>query len=150
MEERNHGNYERLDPNLLPPLFIAYREGLGKVSGHALNPIRVGYDRGDRLVLDCLGRIVEIADEGKQALLNGDFDRLFHLMNENFDQRSKIMKINEGNREMIEAARKLGASAKFAGSGGSIIGMYRDDDMFGKLVEAFARIEATVIKPTVV
>ncbi len=149
MERNNRGHYERLDPKLLPQLFIAYKEGLGKVSGHALNTIRIGYEQGDRLVLDCLGRIAEIAEEGRQALLNSDFDRLFDLMNENFDQRSKIMRISVGDREMVETARKLGASAKFAGSGGSIIGMYRDDDMFGELVEAFAKMEATVVKPTV-
>ncbi len=150
IQRNNCGRYERLDPGLLPPLFIAYKEGLGKVSGHALTPIGVGFERGDKLVLDSLARLAEIAEEGKQALFNGDFDRLFDLMNENFEQRSKIMPISEGNREMIETARKLGASAKFAGSGGSIIGMYRDDDMFASLVEAFARIEAKLIKPTIV
>ena len=150
IEKNNRGNYERLDPKLLPPLFLAYKEGLGKVSGAALNPVTVGYERGDRTVLDCLGRLAEIAEEGKQALLDRDFDLLFDLMNENFKQRSKIMPISEGNLEMIETARKLGASAKFAGSGGSIIGMYTDDDMFRKLVEAFEAIDATVIQPAVV
>jgi glucuronokinase len=150
MEKNNCGAYERLDPNLLPPLFLAYKEGLGKVSGHALNPITIGYERGDKLVLDCLGRIAEIAEEGKQALVNRDLDRLFALMNENFDQRSKIMPISEGNREMIETARNLGASAKFAGSGGSVIGMYKDDDMYEELFKAFRKIDALVIKPAVI
>jgi glucuronokinase len=150
MEKRNHGSYERLDTGLLPPLFLAYRTGLGKVSGHALNEIRIGYDRGDKHVMDTLDRIAEIAEEGRQALLERDIDRLFDLMNENFDRRSGIMKINEGNREMIETARKLGASAKFAGSGGSIIGICKNDDMFVELVEAFNRIEAAVIRPTIV
>jgi len=102
------------------------------------------------LVLDCLGRIAQIAEEGKQALLNRDFDRLFALMNENFDQRSRIMTISDGNREMIDTARNLGASAKFAGSGGSVIGMYKDDDMFEELVKAFRKIDALVIKPAVI
>jgi glucuronokinase len=149
MEKTNCGAYERLHPNLLPPLFLAYKEGLGKVSGHALNPITVGYEQGERLVLDCLNRIAQIAEEGKQALLNRDFDHMFALMNENFDQRSKIMPISEGNREMIDTARRLGASAKFAGSGGSIIGIYKDDDMFEELVAALKKIDATVIKPVV-
>ncbi len=150
VERRGHGNYERLDTGLLPSLFLAYRTGLGKVSGHALNEIKIGYDRGDKRVVDTLGRIAEIAEEGKQALLDGNTDRLFDLMNENFDRRSSIMTINDGNREMIETARKLGASAKFAGSGGAIIGICRSDDMFNRLVEAFNRIKGTVIKPTIV
>ena len=38
---------------------------------------------------------------------------------------------------------------KFAGSGGSIIGMYRGDDMLARLIEAFDKIQAKVIKPIV-
>jgi glucuronokinase len=150
IERNNRGAYERLDPKLLPPLFVAYKTGLGKVSGHALNTIRIGFDRGDRKVLETLNRIAEIAEEGRQALLAGDIAALFELMNENFDQRSTIMSISEGNREMIDTARRLGASAKFAGSGGSIIGMYGDDDMFGRLVQALGKIGAEVIKPVII
>ena len=150
IEKQGRGSYERLDPRLLPPLFLAYKTGLGKVSGAALSDIRKGFDEGDKTVVSTLQRIAEIAEEGKAALKDGDFELLFDLMNENFDQRSRIMKINEGNREMIEAARTLGASAKFAGSGGSIIGMYTNDTMFDKLVEAFKKIEAVVIRPTIV
>ena len=149
LEKNGHGIYERLDPSLLPPLFIAYKTGLGKISGHALSGIRIGYDRGDRLVVDTLGRIAEIAGEGRQALMDGDHGALFELMNENFDRRSRIMEISDGNREMIETARGLGASAKFAGSGGSIIGIYKGDDMFEKLAEALGEIEAAVVKPVI-
>jgi glucuronokinase len=34
---------------------------------------------------------------------------------------------------MIELARGVGASAKFAGSGGAIIGVYQGDEMFQAL-----------------
>jgi glucuronokinase len=150
IEKRGRGNYERLDTHLLPPLLLAYKTGLGKVSGHALSGVKKGFDEGNKTVVDTLHRIAEIAEEGKSALESGDFELLFDLMNENFDQRSRIMKISEGNCEMIETARSLGASAKFAGSGGSIIGMYANDAMFDELVEAFRNIEAEVIRPTIV
>jgi glucuronokinase len=149
METNASGRYERLDPGLLPPLFVAYKRGLGKVSGRALNTIRIGYDRGDELVLHSLQRIAEIAEEGKQALIDRDFDLLFGLINENFDWRSRIMQISKGDREMIETARRLGAAAKFAGSGGAIIGMYKNENMYGRLVDAFRTIRAEVIKPVV-
>ena len=42
------------------------------------------------------------------------------------------------NIRMVELARSLGASAKFAGSGGAVIGMYRDDRHFDELSAAFA------------
>jgi len=150
IENHGCGNYERVDTRLLPRLYLAYKTGLGKVSGHALSDVKKGFDAGNKMVIDTLRRIADIADEGKSALESGDFERVFALMNENFDHRSKIMGISQGNREMIETARALGASAKFAGSGGSIIGMYTDGAMFEKLVEAFKQIGAEVIRPTIV
>ena len=70
-------------------------------------------------------------------------------MNENFDLRSKIMKISDSNFEMIQTARRCGASAKFAGSGGSIIGMYKDEDMFSRLASELEQIQAKVFKPVI-
>ncbi|MFC2156325.1 mevalonate kinase [Acidobacteriota bacterium] len=150
VETRGYGHYENLDPKILPPLFLAFKPELGKVSGSVLNPIRVGYDRGDPFVLETLDRIMEIADEGRHALLSGRTGELHNLMNENFDLRSRIMKISESNRELIETARRCGASAKFAGSGGTIIGMYEDEKMFDRLKKELGKFHAQVIRPEIV
>ncbi|MBC8358752.1 MAG: GHMP kinase [Candidatus Aminicenantes bacterium] len=149
IREKGHGIYERLDTKLIPELYLAYKPELGKVSGHVLDDIRAGYEKGDRLVINTLKRIAEIAEIGKKALLHGNIDELHDLMNENFDLRSKIMKINDSNLEMIQTARRCGASAKFAGSGGSIIGMYKDDDMFSRLASELEKIQAKVFKPVI-
>ena len=50
---------------------------------------------------------------------------------------------------MVELARGLGASAKFAGSGGSVIGTYRDEEMFHRLKRAFEAERCAVIKPQI-
>jgi len=149
LETNGHGLYERVDARLLPPLYLAYKPALGKVSGQVLNDIRQGFDRGDAFVHQTLSRIAEKAESGKKALLERDFDRLFGLMNENFDLRSQIMTISKSNLEMINTARRCGASAKFAGSGGSIIGMYRDEDVYSCLVSELNKIGAKVIKPII-
>lgn len=149
IKEKGHGIYEQLDPKLLPDLYIAYKPELGKESGRVLDDIRVGYEKGDRFVIDTLSHIAEKADLGKQALLQGNMDKLHDLMNENFDLRSKIMKISSSNLEMIQTARQCGASAKFAGSGGSIIGMVKDEDMYSRLVFELDKLEAKVIKPII-
>jgi len=47
-------------------------------------------------------------------------------------------------------ARDCGASAKFAGSGGSIIGIYKDDVMLNRLIVNLKKINARVIKPYIV
>jgi glucuronokinase len=50
---------------------------------------------------------------------------------------------------MIEVARRTGASAKFAGSGGAIIGTYEDEAMFQRLRVALRAIPCEVIKPLI-
>jgi glucuronokinase len=147
LEKKGHGKYERLDPTLLPNLYLAYKTELGKVSGKVLNTIRQRFDDGDEFVIATLNRIAELAELGKKAILEKKISLLNDYMNENFDLRSKIMKINESNLEMIETARKCGASAKFSGSGGAIIGMYQDDKMLTRLIIELKKIKARVIKP---
>jgi glucuronokinase len=150
MEEKKHGQYERIDPALLPKLYIAYKTSLGKVSGTVLNDIRTRYDKGDTHVIETLNKIAGLADSGKEAIRKKDYESLFHLMNENFDLRCKIMNISESNMELIKTARSCGASATFTGSGGSIIGIYTDDEMLNKLVVKLKNIDARVIKPYIV
>jgi glucuronokinase len=147
MEEHGFGRYERLDPTRLPNLYIAYRVDLGKVSGAVLNDIRTKYDQGDRMVTETLAEIAGLAERGRRALLKGDFTAIHRLMNRNFDLRSRIMRISDSNRELVERARASGASAKFTGSGGSIIGMYENEDVLKSLIIEMQRIKARVIKP---
>lgn len=149
IQQKGHGIYERLDVKLLPDLFIAYKHSLGKVSGQVLDDIRVGYERRDKFVLDTLHRLAEIAEAGKDALLRSDLEKLHDLMNENFDLRRQIMKISQNNLEMIQTARQCGASAKFAGSGGSIIGLYTDEEMFARLKARLEKLQAEVIQPLI-
>ncbi len=149
IQKKGHGIYERLSPKFLPKLYLAYKPALGKVSGKVLNDIRQGYDRGDTFVCETLRCIAEKAELGKEALLKRDYDKFHQLMDENFDLRSRIMKISESNKAMVQAARACGASAKFAGSGGSIIGMYQDDKMYSQLETALRDIGAKVIKPII-
>jgi glucuronokinase len=141
------GIYEPLDVALLPKLYIAYKTDLSKVSGKVLNDIKNRFEKGDQKVIETLGRIAQIAEEGKHALQNGDHQKLHHLINENFDNRCKIMNISTSNMELVQTARSTGASAKFTGSGGSIIGMYENDEMLYRLQTSLKKINARVIKP---
>lgn len=147
VQSTGHGIYESLDPLLLPNLYIAYKTELGKVSGKMFNNVRARFEEGDEFVVNTLDRIAGIAEEGRKAIEKKNVRKLMDLMNENFDQRCKIMNISESNLEMVRAARDCGASAKFAGSGGSIIGVYEDDEMLSKLIVTLKKINARVIKP---
>ena len=71
-------------------------------------------------------------------------------MDRNFDLRRTIMPIAPENLRMVEAARATGASAKFAGSGGAICGLYRDGKQYQQLSDALAALRCTVLRPLIV
>ncbi len=150
IENQGHGYYERIPPHTLPKLYVAYNTNLSKVSGKVHSDVRARFDRGEAEVISTLGQIANCAAEGHQALLEGRTDDLHELMNQNFDLRCQIYTVSESNKELVQAARDCGASAKFAGSGGTIIGTYRDDDMLNKLFVKLRQYNARVIKPFVV
>ena len=150
MEKYHHGKYQRLDPALLPKLYMAYKTDLSKVSGPVFNNLKERFNNGDEYVHQTIRELADLAVEGKQALINGDHKTFNQLINHNFDLRCKIMNISESNMEFIRIARESGVSAKFSGSGGSIIGMYPDDDKLSKLMVNLKKINARVIKPYVI
>jgi glucuronokinase len=143
------GKYDIIDPVLLPKLYLAYKIELGKVSGTVLNNIRERYDKGDKKVHETLAEIASVAEQGKEALLARDLETFNLLMNKNFDLRCQIMNISKENMELVNTARECGASAKFSGSGGAIIGMYTDDEMLQRLIVNLRKINARVIKPII-
>ncbi|GAB3335455.1 hypothetical protein GCM10027299_44460 [Larkinella ripae] len=150
LEQCGHGYYEPIEPRLLPKLYIAYKTSLGKQSGRIHNDVRSRWDKGEELVVKTLQDIAEVARRGHDAILNQEAEQLHALVNENFDLRRRIYNISESNLEMISAARRIGASASFAGSGGAIVGIYKDDDMLNRLFVTMKQLNARVIKPYVV
>ncbi len=149
MEKHKCGKYQRLNPNLLPKLYMAYKTDLSKVSGTVFNNLKERYNAGDESVHQTIKELADVAEQGKQALLAKDYETLNRLIDLNFDLRCKIMNISESNMEFVRIARASGASAKFSGSGGAIIGMYSDDETLSKLVVNLKKINARVIKPYV-
>lgn len=147
LQKHHHGKYESINPAHLPKLYLAYKTQLGKVSGKVFNTLKQRYDSGDEQAHKVLQEIANLAKLGKDALINHNYDELNKLINKNFDLRSQILQISESNHEMIKTARACGASAKFSGSGGAIIGMYQDDEMLQRLILALRKINARVIKP---
>lgn len=150
MEKHGHGQYESIDPSLLPPLYMAYKTDLSKVSGAVFNNLKERFNNGDSLVHQTIRDLADIATEGRTAILNRDYTTLNRLINLNFDLRCKIMNISASNMEFVNTARESGVSAKFSGSGGAIIGMYPDDETLSKLMVNLRKINARVIKPYII
>jgi glucuronokinase len=149
MESRNYGEYEPLSPSLLPNVYVAYRTSLSEGTEVFHNNIRSRFDSGDSAVVSAMKQWAGIAEQGRRALLEGNRGEIDRLINANFDLRAKIYRISPGNLEMIETARATGATAKFAGSGGAIVGTYRDGQHFAELSAALQGIGVAVVKPCV-
>jgi glucuronokinase len=141
--------YELLDTTWLPPLYVAYHNAFSEPTEVFHNDIRGRYNRGEEAVVKAMAHFAELTFQGREALQNRDVDKLAALIDENFDTRLSISKLPDWQVQMIETARACGASAKFAGSGGAIIGVYKDDAMFEKLRERMAHIGSQTIRPHV-
>jgi len=142
-------HYEPLDPSLLPPLYVAHHETLGEPTEVFHSNIRERFNRGEADVVEAMRRFAELAAEGRRALLARDSRTLAQLMDANFDTRRRIYRLPQWQIDMIDIARAAGASAKFAGSGGAIIGTYEDERMFDALSRSLATIACRTIKPEV-
>lgn len=149
IEKLGYGIYEPLDPVLLPPLYVAYTKKLSEGTEVFHNDIRGRWNRGEREVVSAMYHWANLAQRVRDMLLEGRGREIGPLLNENFDLRRRLYKISQGNIEMVEAARSVGASAKFTGSGGAIVGMYDDEAMFQKLQEVFKPLEIEVLKPKI-
>src|SRR5262245_11889950 len=144
-----HGDYERLAPKLLPPVYLAYKAEVSEPTEVFHNDIRGRFRAGEPLVVNAMQTFAGLAARARDALKSGDHVELARLMDTNFDTRRSIYQLPAGQIEMIEVARNCGASAKFAGSGGAIVGSYRDEAMFEDLKEALDKIGCVVVKPII-
>jgi glucuronokinase len=150
MEKQGFGNYEQISTDNFPPFYIAYRKNLSEGTEVVHNNLRARFEIGDPKVLQAMLRWSQITVEFRQALEAGNYKAMHDLMNENFDLRRKTVRISQGNIEMVELARSVGASAKFTGSGGAIIGTYKNEKMFTKLKDTLNSKGIEVIKPNIV
>jgi glucuronokinase len=149
VEKHGYGMYEELKPGKLPPLYVAYDPARAEISDVPHRNLRQLFENGDPTVLAAMQRYRALTDEGRAALMAGDWDALGRIMDENFDLRRTIMPIASENLRMVEVARSTGASAKFCGSGGAIVGLYRDGRHYQQLCDALAQIRCTVIRPLI-
>jgi len=149
VEKLGHGIYEALDPALLPPLYVAYTKRLSEGTEVFHNDIRGRWNRGEREIVSAMYQWANLAQRVRDLLVAGRGREIGPLLNENFDLRRRLYKLGQGNIDMVEAARSCGASAKFTGSGGAIVGTYEDETMFQKLKDVFSEMEIEVLKPQI-
>lgn len=148
MDTQGFGEYIPFDKNLLPSLYIAYRTNLSEGSEITHNDFASRYAEKEPAVLNAISQWAELTDDVWNKLQSGD-KNIAALLNRNFEIRKGVMNVSKGNFELINTAQSVGASAKFTGSGGAIIGTYTDEKMFSELAFVMKQIGAEVIKPII-
>ena len=156
VEAHNHGRYEQLLPRLPSPerlnLYVAYDAQRAEESGKAHQRVKRLFEQRNADVLAAMSEFADIAQQGRDLLVSSpvNFNSKFaELINANFDLRDRIFNVAEENRRMVMTARKSGASAKFAGSGGAIVGTYQDEAQFERLKADLAAIGTVALIPTI-
>ena len=143
------GVYQPLDPALLPPIYLAFRTDLSEPTEVFHNNLRERYRRGESEVVEAMTQFARLTDDARTAIENRDPQKLSVAIDANFDLRNQICELHPGQIEMIHGARQAGASAKFAGSGGAIIGVAPTQQVFQRLTAELANIGCRVIRPTI-
>ncbi|MGB9593669.1 MAG: hypothetical protein ACPL7R_05995, partial [Anaerolineae bacterium] len=106
---RVYATVERLAPPAQGiPLVVAHR-GPGRPARDALLGLRERYLAGERRVQEAYRIIDRLVHEGKTAVLEGDWERLGRLMNENAIIQSNLTSFDADTEELAEAALNAGA-----------------------------------------
>lgn len=141
------GQYESIPLDFAPRMYIAYSPDAGEPTERFHNNLRARFDMGDESVVSAMQEFAQIAQDARDAIFHRDDEQLARLIDANFDLRHSICRLPREHVEMIETARAAGASAKFAGSGGAIIGTYPDEKTYNKLTNDLNAIGCRVLKP---
>lgn len=149
-ERQEYGDYRPFSADRLERIYIAYRTDLSEGSEVFHNDIRSRFDKGDQVVIEAMKGFADLTVQVMKLLEASQFDQISPLLDANFDLRSSIYQISNKNKEMVALARSVGASAKFTGSGGAIIGTYGDEQMYETLCETLSQRKIEVFKPIIV
>lgn len=142
------GQYSRIKEEL-PPLYIAYNTDLSEPTEIIHSNLLDRYNQREPEVVEAMEKFATLAFNFHQALLIGETATLPQLIDENFDLRRSIKELPSNQIKMVETARQTGASAKFAGSGGAIVGTYENDEMLEQLSTSMADIDCQLIIPKI-
>ncbi|GMW03290.1 MAG: hypothetical protein AMXMBFR84_44240 [Candidatus Hydrogenedentota bacterium] len=149
MESHGHGRYEEIDPGLLPNIYIAYRTKLAEGSEVFHNRIKERWLAGEPEVVDAMKQFASFAEKTRALILSNRGSEIGEWLNRNFDLRRSIFQLPKAQIALVEACRKHGASCKFSGSGGAVVGTYEDEAMFQRLVAEFEGTDTVVMKPRI-
>jgi glucuronokinase len=149
MEKQGHGSYESLSADGIPGLYIAYLTSFSEGTEVLHSDLRMRYERGDAEVAEAMRTWAGLAERAAALIRAGRGSEIGPLLDANFDLRRKLCPISEENLRLVDTARSVGASAKFSGSGGAIVGLVENDRMLEALTDALRPLPAEVFTPVI-
>lgn len=152
MEKYGYGIYQPIDIPENLNFYVGFRTDLAEGSEILHSRLRDDYNAGKPDVLAAMKEWASLSDQMQQALKERDKAAVSRLIDRNFDLRCQVCSgsISDKNRRMVELARACGASAKFTGSGGAIIGTYENEAMFETLRSTLKEYDVDIIRPSIV
>lgn len=142
MGEHGHGQYESMSARGLPTLYLAWTSEPSE-SGRMHNLVRHRFNSGDEEIIEAVQSWAAYTDAARRAIAQRDWRKVSGLMDLNFDLRRRVYGdecLGPRNLEMVRTARKVGLPAKFAGSGGAVVGICTDESQFEAGRQAFEEL----------
>ena len=147
MDFAERPRYEELDPSLLPPLFVAWHPEAASPSGVTHSALRERHAAGDPGVTGAMSRLADLALAARECLLAHDHAAFAACMDGSFDERRRIIQVDQLTIAMVEAARAAGAAANSAGSGGAIVGTVPSEEAWAEIRKRLDELGASSIRP---
>ena len=150
MDHYGYGIYEPLETGLICNTFIAYDQSGAEGSEIVHNNLKERFASGDPMVIEAMQQFVKLTDDFITALRRKNIEVAKQCINDNFDLRRSICDIASKQEHLVELIRLSGASAKFTGSGGAVIGMYESEEELSRLRAKISNTGIQLIIPTIV
>jgi glucuronokinase len=138
---------ERLDPQTLPSLFLAFRADAPEPSPEVHAELRHRAERDSVTVNAAMAELAGLAREAGRRLREGEDAAIGPHMTRSFELRQELVPLDPRHERMVEIARSHGADANYAGSGGAIVGTTPARDTWRALRAALEAEGCTVIQP---
>ena len=150
MDARGYGEYERLDPALLPSVYVACRTSLSEGTEVFHSNLRERWRRGDPEVVNAMRTWAGYAEEGKACLLERRLWQARRIGQREFRPAGADLSDRPGQSGDGPRRAPGGRYFEFRRIGRSHRGDLPGEDMFERLTEYMKPLGVMVIKPKIV
>lgn len=117
------------------PLYLAWREADGESSGLVHSSLQ--RSRNDPEVATKMNELAQLAIVAADAIERRDVHSLKSAIDATFELRRTLIDMSPRHIAAVDAARRNGAAANVAGSGGAVVGVVpKDEDRFVRGMES--------------